>query len=156
MKQSYVSRAKQLVKKEYYKLMKDQVYPLTSLPIELNLEIEIEEGYFHASAAIGHPHFGYFGLGMKGMIVDLMGFPLSLVVDAQKAFIYPLKVQDNQLVINTESNAYSTTSAEIAALVANKLLFINNICTNVVPEDKLETLADNINQYINVMMTGRI
>lgn len=156
MKNLYEQRAKRLITKRYLEILKEQVYPLTSLPIELHLDTEISDGYFHASASIGHPHFGYFGLAMKGFVLDFLGIPTSLYVDNQKTFIYPVRAEGDHIVLDGESPAFSSTDIRRTAVTANKLLFLNEVLTGAVPAKNFEIAAKNINAHISGMLAGRI
>lgn len=131
--------------------MKSSVFPLTKLPVELNLEVEVEKDYFHSTAAIGHPLFGYFGLVMRGLVVSFLGTPVSIVVDHRKAFLYPVCVENGQLSLDTNGVPFTSADIGAVALAANKLLYLNDIV-----QGDLSLLAENINRYLMTVLSGRI
>ena len=127
------------------------VFPLTKLPVELNLEVEVEKDYFQSTAAIGHPLFGYFGLVMRGLVVSFLGTPISIVVDHRKAFLYPVCVENGQLSLDTNASPFSSPDIGAVALASNKLLYLNDIV-----QGDLSLLAENINRYLMSTLSGRI
>jgi len=145
-----------LVSREYLREMKRYVFPLTSLPVELNLEVEVEKDYFQSTAAIGHPLFGYFGLTMRGLVLSALGRPVSLLVDHRKAFLHPVCVENGHLSLDTKGAPFSSTDIGAVALAANKLLFLNEIVQDVVTEEGLSRLAENLNRYLMTTLSGRI
>ena len=156
MNNRYVSRVRRLVSREYLKDMKRYVFPLTSLPVELNLEVEVEKDYFQSTAAIGHPLFGYFGLVMQGLVLSALGTPVSILVDHRKAFLYPVCVENGQLSLDTGGVPFSSPDTGAVALAANKLLYLNDIVQDVVTEEGLSRLPENINRYLMTTLSGRI
>ena len=151
MDQRYVSRVRRLVSREYLREMKLSVFPLTKLPVELNLELEVEQDYFIATAAIGHPGFGYFGLAMRGLVLGILNYPLVIMVDFKKAYLYPVKVEDSRITLDTLGEPFSSTDIGTVALAANKLLFLNDIVLG-----DLSLVAENINRYLMSSLSGRI
>lgn len=145
-----------MVSREYLREMKVSVFPLTKLPVELNLEVEVEKDYFHSTAAIGHPLFGYFGLVMRGLVLSALGNPVSVVVDHRKAFLYPVCVENGQLSLDTNGAPFSSMDIGAVALAANKLLYLNDIVQDMVTEEGLTRLAENINRYLMTTLSGRI
>lgn len=156
MNNRYVSRVRRLVSREYLREMKRYVFPLTSLPVELNLEVEVEKDYFQSTAAIGHPLFGYFGLVMRGLVLSALGTPVSIVVDHRKAFLYPVCMENGQLSLDTNGVPFSSPDTGAVAVTANKLLYLNDIVQDVVTEEGLSRLAENINRYLMTTLSGRI
>lgn len=151
MNKRYVSRVRRLVSREYLREMKFSVFPLTKLPVELNLELEVEQDYFIATAAIGHPIFGYFGLAMRGMVLGILNYPLDIMVDFKKAYLYPVKVEDGRITLDTLGEPFSSPDIGAVALTANKLLFLNDIV-----QGDLSLVAENINRYLMSTLSGRI
>ena len=156
MNNRYFSRVRRFVSREYLKDMKRYVFPLTSFPVELNLEVEVEKDYFQSTAAIGHPLFGYFGLVMRGLVVSALGRPVSLLVDHRKAFLYPVCVENVQLSLDTNGVPFSSPDIGAVALASNKLLYLNDIVQDVVTEEGLSRLVENINRYLMTTLSGRI
>lgn len=156
MKPLYEARAKKLIRKKFAELANDYVQPLTNLPIELNIEMQIVEKTFLASASVGHPHFGYFGLVLRGLVLDILGIPVSLFVDEMRTFMYPLTAEENRLVLDPEAPVISSTDIRKTALTANKVLFINDILSSVLEQNQFEALAKQINAYISNMLVGRL